>query len=71
MVAREQLHALLGFKTLSPLTDDPREWIDQSEVSGGEPLWQNRRDPSAFSKDGGKTWYFLADKEKENQEEEK
>jgi hypothetical protein len=57
-VAREQLHALLGFKTLSPLTSDPAEWIDQSEISG-TPLWQNRRDPAVFSTDGGKTWYSL------------
>lgn len=55
MIAREQLYRLLGFKTLSPLTSDPAEWIDQSEASG-RPLWQNRRDPSYFSEDGGKTW---------------
>lgn len=58
MVAREQLHALLGFKALSPLTSDPAEWIDQSEASGS-PMWQNRRDPSVFSTDGGRTWYAL------------
>lgn len=60
MCAREQLHALLGFKTLSPITSDPAEWIDQSEISG-TPLWQNRRDPAVFSTDGGKTWYSLDD----------
>ena len=58
MIAREQLHALLGFKTLSPLTSDPADWIDQSEISG-TPLWQNRRDPAAFSTDGGATWHTL------------
>jgi hypothetical protein len=58
MIAREQLHALLGFKTLSPVTSNPDEWIDQSEVSG-TPMWQNRRDPAVFSTDGGKTWYSL------------
>lgn len=58
MVAREQLHALLGFKTLSPITSDPAEWIDQSAASG-TPMWQNRRDPSVFSKDGGASWYPL------------
>jgi hypothetical protein len=56
MVAREQLHALLGWKALSPLTSDPAEWTDQGEISG-TPLWQNRRDPAVFSTDGGKTWY--------------
>jgi hypothetical protein len=62
-VAREQLHALLAFKTLSPITSDPGEWIDQSEVSR-TPIWQNRRDPSYFSTDAGKTWYSL-DQEQE------
>lgn len=59
MVAREQLHALLGWKALSPLTSDPAEWEDRSEMSG-HPLWQNKRDPAVFSEDGGKTWYALA-----------
>lgn len=48
MIAREQLHALLGYKPLSPLTSDPAEWIDQSAISG-YPLWQNKRDHSVFS----------------------
>jgi hypothetical protein len=61
-VAREQLHALLGFKPLSPLTSDPAEWIDRSEMSS-TPLWQNRRDPAVFSTDGGKTWYSLDEHE--------
>lgn len=58
MVAREQLHALLGFEALSPLTSDPAEWIDQSEPSG-YPLWQNKRDPAVFSTDGGQTHYSV------------
>lgn len=57
-VAREQLHALLGHKPLSPLTSDPAEWEDRSTISG-VPLWQNRRDPSVFSTDGGKTSYTV------------
>ena len=60
-IAREQLHALLGFKTLSPITSDPEEWLDQSEASG-IPMWQNRRDPSFFSTDRGETWYSLDEK---------
>lgn len=60
MIAREQLHALLGFKTLSPLTSNPAEWEDCSAISG-TPLWQNRRDPAVFSYDGGATWYSLDD----------
>jgi hypothetical protein len=62
MIAREQLYALLAFKALGPLTDDPSEWIDQSEASG-VPMWQNRRDSTAFSEDGGKTYYLLAERE--------
>lgn len=58
MIAREQLHALLGFKTLSPLTSNPAEWIDRSEISG-TPMWQSRRDPATFSTDGCQTWYSL------------
>lgn len=61
MVAREQLHALLNFETLSPLTNMPDEWIDRTKESG-TPMWQNVRDGRAFSKDGGKTWYRLEDK---------
>ena len=56
-VAIEQLHTLLQFRTLSPLTSDPNEWRDRSPESNS-PLWQNRRDPAAFSKDGGAAWYF-------------
>lgn len=44
------------FKPLTPLTSEPAEWIDRSEISG-EPMWQNRRDSAMFSRDGGQTWY--------------
>lgn len=47
---------LARFKTLTPLTSNPEEWNDVSEMSG-RPMWQSRRDPSFFSTDGGKTWY--------------
>lgn len=49
---------LAHYDVLTPLTDDPTEWVDQSEVCG-EPMWQSRRKPSCFSKDGGKTWYDI------------
>lgn len=39
------------FENLTPLTNDPAEW---SPV--GEDLWQNNRDSSCFSRDGGKTY---------------
>lgn len=62
MLAVEQLYTLLRFRTLSPLTSDPDEWIDRSAISGS-PLWQNARDTAAMSRDGGKTWYFVDDRQ--------
>lgn len=55
------LEKLLRYQPLTPLTDDPAEWQDQSEISG-YPIWQNLRDPRAMSTDGGKT-YTLVDEE--------
>jgi hypothetical protein len=43
------------FKPLSPITSDPNEWM---EVESGK-MWQSKRSPTLFSKDGGKTWYDL------------
>lgn len=59
-VAIEQITRLLKFETLSPLTDDPEDWIDRSEESG-VPMWQSTRDPKAFSTDGGATYYLLGE----------
>lgn len=59
-MARAQLHALLGFEALSPLSSDPAEWCDVAEVSG-IPLWQNRRNPAAFSEDCGKTYHLVSE----------
>jgi hypothetical protein len=55
------LEKLLRYQPLSPLTDDPAEWEDRSEMSG-YPIWQNTRDSRAMSTDGGKT-YTLVDEE--------
>jgi len=53
------------YRTLSPITDDPNEWMEISkEMSGKESLWQNKRDPSIFSENKGKTWYCVDDKKK-------
>jgi len=57
-IAIQQLHQLLQQRALSPLTSDPEEWVDHGE-SSNSPLWQNKRDSAAFSKDGGKTWYYV------------
>lgn len=57
------LSRLLRFENLMPLTSDPDEWIyHEAEVYGVEDgLWQNARRPSAFSHDGGKTYYLVDD----------
>lgn len=61
-IAVEVLHDLLQFKNLTPLTDDPEEWEDRSEMSG-YPLWQNKRNSSAFSTDVGRTYWLLSSEE--------
>ncbi len=61
-VAVEQSGRLLRFQPLSPLTADPDDWFDHGEMSG-TPLWQSKRDPSAFSEDGGVTHYFVDDRD--------
>lgn len=43
-----------SFKPLTPITSNPDEWMEC-----GPSVWQNRRKPTTFSKDGGKTWYDL------------
>ena len=54
------LVGLLEQKNLSDLTNDPKEWIDRSEISG-YPYWQNSRNSEAFSEDGGITYTLLSD----------
>ena len=49
------IYDLLQFKNLSPLTDDPHEWIDHGDCC------QNTRRSDAFSEDGGKTYYLLSE----------
>ena len=46
---------MLQFKPLTPLTGEDDEWCDQSEMSGGEPLWQNKRYSAVF-KDGTRAY---------------
>jgi hypothetical protein len=60
-IAVEYVHDLLRWRTLTPLTRDPAEWIDRTEISG-RPMWQNNRDPRAISEDGGLT-YWLTDEQ--------
>jgi hypothetical protein len=59
------LEKLLMGKPLSPLTDDPTEWnLISSEMSGSsDGLWQNVRNPEAFSLNGGETYYVLSERD--------
>lgn len=59
-VAIPTIAALLQFKNLKPLTDDPDEWRNVSDQSGYE-LWQSRRNSEAFSDDGGATYWLLSE----------
>lgn len=61
-VATSMIHELLQFHNLSSLTGDPKEWMQVDEtVSGSTNTWQSRRNPEAFSTDGGKTYYLLSE----------
>jgi hypothetical protein len=62
--AAQYLERLLRYQPLSDLTDDPGEWIDRhAEGLTTSPLWQSKRNPEAFSSDGGKTYYLLSEQE--------
>lgn len=63
-VAIPVIHALLQQKNLSPLTDDPNEWINHAPPmwDGEHGVWQNSRDGEAFSTDGGKTYTLLSER---------
>ena len=65
------LTELLQFKNLSPLTDNPDEWMQHGEDVWPEPggIWQNKRNSEAFSKDGGKTYYLLSEGGREDHPE--
>jgi hypothetical protein len=50
----EIFNRVINFKTLTPLTNSPDEWIEV-----GEKTWQNTRQSSCFSEDGGKTYHDI------------
>jgi hypothetical protein len=57
------LHRLMKGENLAPLTADPAEWEDRSDISG-YPLWQNNRNTQIFSTDGGVTAIHYTELEK-------
>lgn len=55
------LAVLLTRGTLTELTDDPAEWDDRSGTTGRR-VWQSRRNPAAFSDDGGVTYFLVSER---------
>jgi D-serine dehydratase len=65
-VVLQIFNRVVNFKTLTPISSDPSEWFKHDYQTAGSDCWQNTRQPSVFSQDGGKTWYDLDDPEKKN-----
>lgn len=57
---------VINYKTLTPIGSTPDEWFKHDYQTAGADCWQNTRQSSVFSEDGGKTWYDLDDPEKKN-----
>jgi hypothetical protein len=57
MTALAFFDKLAKFEPLTPLTNDPNEWVDVTAYAPEHPLWQNNRNSSCFSTDGGTTYY--------------
>lgn len=55
---------LVKGNTLSPLTNNPDEWMDVTEMSGYK-LHQSKRKFSCFSDDGLNTYYDTNDENRE------
>lgn len=67
-VAIPTIEALLRYENLRPLTNNPDEWMFVSGKDYGvdEDIWQSRRNPEAFSHDGGVTYYLLSENARDN-----
>lgn len=53
---------LMRYEALTPITDDPDEWMHIADDVAGQPnLWQSTRQPDLFSHDGGRSWYSVDD----------
>ena len=55
---------LASWHPLSELTNDPTEWQEVGTERDCTPLWQSRRSPDCFSKNGGRTYYSVDDKKR-------
>lgn len=67
MMTLDLFNRLGQFKVLTPITSDSEEWNDVSDMGGRDspPLWQNKRCPSTFSNDAGKTWWDVDENDAE------
>jgi hypothetical protein len=65
-VTTELVQRLMRFEPLTPLTNDPAEWVDVSWSQASGQIHQCRRDPAVFSDDGIKTAYRLGEGDKPN-----
>lgn len=66
-IAIEMIAALLRFENLSPLTNNPEEWIRHTPDmwDGENHVWQNVRNGEAFSHDGGMTYTLMSEPKNE------
>lgn len=48
-MVREIFNKLSNFETLTEITSNPDEWINDLEMGGSGKLWQNKRNPAIFS----------------------
>lgn len=58
-VTMAAFNEVANFRTLTPVTNDPDEWMRVNPDEETVGIWQNRRQGSIFSNDGGKTYYDL------------
>lgn len=60
---KELFFKLASWENLTPITNNSEEWEDVTKFGDPKiPFWQNKRNPSIFSEDGGKTWWNIDDK---------
>lgn len=55
---------LASYKNLTPITDNPEEWMYIADERVDKPIYQNKRSSDLFSNDGGKTYYSVDDKDR-------
>jgi hypothetical protein len=57
------LNVLLKRENITPLTDDPDEWVhhEADMWDGKTGIWQSKRNPKMFSNDSGKSYFNVDD----------